>query len=131
LARSGSAAAASGTLHTSGASPGDRDVDIDHDNYKDEDDDYEDDTSDGDDDDNNDNALGEADAPPEDKNSCRVNLMAGVVCTHQDYGLHLIVPVPDASASAPAAFEAVELQAQHFLSLIHSCMLASSQKKIS
>jgi hypothetical protein len=50
-------------------------------------------------------------------------LLAGVVCTNQDYGLGLMVPLQDASAAAPATFEAVELQAPTFFAsrlLVHT-----------
>jgi hypothetical protein len=72
----------------------------------DEDDDYDDGANDND---NDDEAPGEADAPPEDENSHRVRLLAGVVCTNQDYGLGHTERLPDASVNAPAVFEVVKL----------------------
>ncbi len=54
---------------------------------------------------------GETDAPLNDKNLHWVHLLAGVVRTNQDYGLGPMVLLPDVSATALVAFEAVELQA--------------------
>jgi hypothetical protein len=115
LACSGSAAAASDALGTSGAGSGNEDVAMDYSNDNDNDDDYEDDISNSNDDDiDDDETPGEADAPLEDKNLRRVHLLASVVRTNQDYGLGPMMPLPDASADALATFEDVEVQASTF-----------------
>jgi hypothetical protein len=99
-------------------------MDMDHDNDDNNYNNYEDDISDVDDDDDDDDKLpGEADAPPEDKNLHWVHLLAGVVRTNQDYSLGPMVPLPDASAAALAASEAVELQAPTLFTS-HSLVLA-------
>jgi hypothetical protein len=112
-ARGGSAAATSDVLAASSASLGDEDVDLDNDDYTDNDDNnYEDNASDSNANDNNNNeALGEADAPPEDTNLRWVHMLASVVPTNQYYGLGLMVTLPDASTAVPAAFNVMELQA--------------------
>jgi hypothetical protein len=81
---------------------------MDHGDDDREDNVYKDDALDGKDDDDNDNeAPGDANAPLEDENLHWVHLLAGVMRTNQDYGLGPMVPLLDASATAPAAFEAV------------------------
>jgi cobalamin biosynthesis protein CobT len=104
-------------LGASGAGPGGGnaiDPDGDDDDNE-EDDDYNDDASDSNDDNNDDDddkeaAPEEADAPPEGESARQVRLLAGVVRTNKDDGLGHMVRLPDASANAPAVFEAVELQ---------------------
>ncbi len=61
-----------------------------------------------------DKAPAKANTPPEDENLCCVCLLASVVRTNQDYGLSLMVFLPDSSAAALATFGAVELQAPTF-----------------
>jgi hypothetical protein len=91
---------------------------MDLDNDDDNDDNYEDAATgsgdDDDDDDDGDEALGAANAPPEDEKSRRARLLCGVVRSNKDYGLGNMVRLPDASADAPAEFEEVELQVPTF-----------------
>jgi hypothetical protein len=87
-------------------------------NYDDNDDEvshYEEDDSDSNDNDNDDDkASGEADDPLKNKIVYWVRLLAGVIRTYQDYGVDPRVALLDASANAPASFEAVELQVPSF-----------------
>ncbi len=94
---------------------------MDDDDDDNDDADYKDNASDGDNDDGNDDEVPGADADsPEDEISRLVHLLSGVVRTNQDYGLGSMVPLPDSSAAAPAAFKAMELQASMFFA---SCSL--------
>jgi hypothetical protein len=125
-ARCGFAAAASSVPHFSCASPSNGDVDIHYGNDDDDDKYYKDNASDVDHNDyNEDKALGEAYTPLDDKNLCQVHLLAGVVHTNQHYGLGLMVPLPDASATVPAAFRAVVLQAPTFFA---TCSLVCANR---
>jgi hypothetical protein len=93
------------------------DTDIDDNNY-------EDDTSGNDNNDVDDNEpLGEAHASPEDKNLRWVCLLTAVVRTNQDYGLGMMVPLPNASASALATFMDMVLQVLTFF-VLHLLMQA-------
>jgi hypothetical protein len=115
----GSAAASSSASGAAGSSPGGDSLDFDDDD--DNNDDYEDAASgsgdNDDDDDDGDEEPGAANAPPENKKSCRARLLHGVVRSNKDYGLGDMVRLPDASSDAPAVFEDVELQAPTFFAL--------------
>ncbi len=110
---SGALASSTGAQGASSARPGKSDVDIDPDNDGDNDD-HNFNASENGNDYNDDEALGPANGPPEDENFCWVCLLAGMVCTSQDYGLSHIMWLPNISADAPALFKAIELQVSTF-----------------
>jgi hypothetical protein len=56
---------------------------------------------------------------------CRVHLLAGFMCTNKVSSLRLMVPLPDASAAAPATFEAME---QQTLTIFATCLLMRTSK---
>jgi hypothetical protein len=85
-------------------------MDLDGDNDNNEgNNNYDNNSLDGNNDDNHQEEPEEAHASPDDKSLYWDHLLAGVVCTNQDYGLGHMVLLPNTSANTLAMFEAVEL----------------------